>query len=217
MTKTHILTMIPLTLGLACASSNDAKTPETAKSTAAASKPAEAPPPTTMKDVPSTTEMAMAAEPPARKDDADRKSKNGKVEAEIGGAKVMVQYGRPAARGRVVFGDLVAYGKLWRTGADEATTITFDQDVTVEGKPLKKGTYALFTLPTADKWTVVFNSEPKQWGAYKYDESKDVLRVDVAPKKMEEMVEIFTIEATGEQLVLKWEKTMVGVTIAAAG
>ena len=77
----------------------------------------------------------------------------------------MVTYGRPSMRGRTIFGDLVSYDALWRTGANEATTITFSDDVMIEGQPLEAGTYSLFTIPGTEAWTVVFNKVAEQWGS----------------------------------------------------
>jgi hypothetical protein len=109
----------------------------------------------------------------------------------------------------------VPYGKVWRTGADEATTITFSADVTVEGQRLAAGTYGLFSVPTADGWTWVFNSEAKQWGAYEYKDSKDVLRVVAKPTAAEHVEELdFRIE--GDSVVLRWEKLAVAMRIRKA-
>ena len=150
-----------------------------------------------------------------RGDDTARKSKNGKVEGTIDGVKVMLEYGRPKVNGRVIWGDLVPYDKIWRTGADEATTITFDQDVNVEGKPLAAGTYSLFTIPGQEEWTVVFNKVAKQWGAFKYDAAQDALRVKVKPTTAEHMEEM-TFLIDGNKVVLRWEKLSVPFVISAA-
>ena len=86
-------------------------------------------------------------------------------------------------KGRPIWGQLVPYGQVWRSGANEATTITFDQPVMVEGQPLAAGTYSLFTIPTEKQWTMIFNKTAKQWGAFKYDDKQDALRVTVTPQK----------------------------------
>lgn len=151
-----------------------------------------------------------------RGDDASRKSKNGKTEATIGGVAVTVEYGRPQVRGREVWGSLVPYGKVWRTGADEATTITFAKDVTVEGKPLAAGTYSLFTIPGEKEWQVVFNKTAQQWGAFEYDEKQDALRVTVKPESGDG-VEVLDFVADGDRIVLRWEKVRVGFRVAPAG
>jgi hypothetical protein len=97
-----------------------------------------------------------------RGDDANRKSKNGRLDAPVDGVGVVVEYGRPQVRGREVWGALVPRGKVWRTGADEAATITFAAPVEVEGQPLAAGTYALFTIPGEERWTVIFNRQAEQ-------------------------------------------------------
>ncbi|RMG72406.1 MAG: DUF2911 domain-containing protein, partial [Bacteroidetes bacterium] len=97
----------------------------------------------------------------------------------IGTAEITINYGSPAAKGRTLWGDLVPYGAVWRTGANEATTFTVSQDVTIEGQTLPAGTYSLFTIPGESDWTIIFNKTAEQWGAYEYDEAADALRVKV--------------------------------------
>ncbi|MGH9382430.1 MAG: DUF2911 domain-containing protein [Thermoanaerobaculia bacterium] len=149
-----------------------------------------------------------------RGDDAERKSKNGETTATIGGVDVRITYGRPQARGRTVWGDLVPYDAVWRAGADEATTITFSSDVTIEGQPLPAGTYALFTIPSQETWTVVFNKVAEQWGAYDYDESQDALRVQVQPTTGDHVEEL-TFSVEGNAVVLSWEKLRVPFKVEA--
>lgn len=156
------------------------------------------------------TAAPMLAE---RADDADRKSKNGKAEGTIDGVHVVVEYGAPQVRDREIWGDLVPFGEIWRTGADEATTITFDAPVTIQGKALAAGTYSLFTIPNKDSWTVIFNKEAKQWGHYKYDQSKDALRVEVKPKSHSQ-VEALTFAVKGNKVMLHWDELAVGFTVA---
>jgi hypothetical protein len=151
-----------------------------------------------------------------RGDDAKRRSKNGRAEGTAGGAQVVVEYGRPSVNGRPIWDALVPYDKVWRTGADEATTVTFDRDVSVEGQRLAAGTYALFTIPGEATWTVIFNKTAKQWGAFDYDAGQDALRVEVAPHAHDH-TETFEIAVEGDVLVLRWEKLEVPVRLAAAG
>lgn len=153
---------------------------------------------------------------PERGDDSKRASKNARLEAEVDGVDVIVTYGRPQVRDRKVWGNLVSYGKVWRTGSDEATTITFAQPVMVQGKKLNAGTYALFTKPAADEWEVIFNAEPKQWGAYKHDPAKDVLRVKAKPRSHAH-TEALTFEIVEGELVLMWEKLALPIRIQKAG
>ncbi|MEX2597901.1 MAG: DUF2911 domain-containing protein [Salibacteraceae bacterium] len=125
--------------------------------------------------------------------------------ATIDGVNVTITYNAPSVRGREIWGKLVPFNEVWRTGANEATTISFDKDVMIEGQALPSGSYALFTIPGEDEWTYIFNSEPKQWGAYKYDQSKDALRVKATPKTraMQEQM-AFVIE--DNKVMLHWEK-----------
>lgn len=164
------------------------------------------------------TLLVLAAVPAlaVRGDDAKRLSKNGHAEGTAGGVGVVIEYGRPNVKGRVIWGDLVPWGKVWRTGADEATTIAFDRDVTIEGKPLARGTYGLFTVPGEKGWTVVFNKVADQWGAFDYDARQDALRVEVAPRP-HEATETLTFTLEGDAVVLRWEKVEVAFRVGAAG
>jgi hypothetical protein len=131
----------------------------------------------------------------------------------VGGAKVKIVYHQPSMRGRKVMGGLVPYGEVWRTGANDATTIEFDKAVKVEGKDLAAGKYALFTIPGENEWTIIFNKDVKQWGAYSYKQADDVLRVTVKPTKTSSPVETFVINVGNDQIELKWENTSVPVKI----
>ena len=153
---------------------------------------------------------------PPRKDDSDRTSKNGRAEGTIDGVGVTITYGRPEVRDRTIWGELVPYGEVWRTGANEATTITFDEDVTVEGEPLAAGTYALFTIPAEDTWTIIFNRKAKQWGSKKYDEGEDALRVEVSPSEADEPVEVMTFAVEDGEVVLRWAERAVAFSVAPA-
>jgi hypothetical protein len=160
---------------------------------------------------------ALAAAPvlAQRGDDAKRPSKNGRTTGTVAGVNVVLEYGRPLVNGRAVWGSLVPWGEVWRTGANEATTIAFDKDVLIEGQKLAAGTYALFTIPTEKSWTVIFNKTAQQWGAFKYDAAQDALRVTVTPA-VGEMVEAMDFVVEGDQVVLRWEKLRVGFRVAAA-
>jgi hypothetical protein len=134
------------------------------------------------------------------------------------GTNVKVSYGQPSKRDREIFGKLVPYGEVWRTGANEATEITFAKDGTFGGKPVKAGTYSLFTIPGEKEWTFILNSELKQWGAYKYNEikGKDVLKVKAPATTISGApVEKFTITLPAGKLVLEWDKTKVEVPVKA--
>ena len=134
------------------------------------------------------------------------------VSATIKGAKISINYGSPSVKGRKVFGELEKYGKVWRAGANDATVFTTSKDIKVEGKALPAGTYGLFAIPTEGAWTIIFNKVAKQWGAYKYDESKDALRVTVKPvaSKMSERL-VYKLNAKG--FTLNWDKLSVPVSI----
>ncbi|MDR3678820.1 MAG: DUF2911 domain-containing protein [Flavipsychrobacter sp.] len=126
---------------------------------------------------------------------------------------VTVSYGQPSKKGREIFGGLVPYGQVWRTGANEATEITFSKVTKFGGKTVKPGTYTLFTTPEKNEWTIILNSKLKQWGSFKYDEIKknDVLHVTVPVQQLNAPVEKLTINVTDASLNIQWDKT--GVTV----
>ncbi len=162
--------------------------------------------------------LALVALPvlAGRADDANRKSKNGMTKGEIDGVEIAVEYGRPNVNERRIWGGLVPHGKVWRTGADEASTISFSADVMVQGEKLAAGTYGLFTIPGEDEWTFIFNAVSDQWGAFSYDAGKDALRVDAKPE-VAEHVESMDFVVEGSSVVLRWEKLAVSFEVAAAG
>ncbi|WP_439881158.1 DUF2911 domain-containing protein [Pontibacter sp. MBLB2868] len=147
-------------------------------------------------------------------DKSKRPSPPAKATGKVGGAMVTVDYSSPAVKGRTIWGDLVPYGEVWRAGANEATTVTFDKDVMVEGQPLPAGTYSFYTIPGEDQWTVIFNKVAKQWGT-EYDKGQDALRVMVKPKKSATMNERLKYEVTKDGLVLLWENLEVPVVVTA--
>lgn len=120
-----------------------------------------------------------------------------------------VVYSRPQKNGRSVFGELVEYGKIWRLGANEATEIELYKDAQVKGNKLKKGRYTMYAIPTQDKWVIIFNRETDIWGAFQYDQTKDVLRVDVTPEKTTDPAEAFTMVFEkangGANLTVMWD------------
>ncbi len=122
---------------------------------------------------------------------------------------VRVIYSRPQKNGRSVFGELVEYGKIWRLGANEATEIELYKDAKVNGNKLKKGRYTMYAIPFLDKWTIIFNKETDIWGAFQYDEKKDVLRMDVPAEKPAEPVEAYTMifekSPAGANLLMMWD------------
>ncbi|MEM9293408.1 MAG: DUF2911 domain-containing protein [Acidobacteriota bacterium] len=137
----------------------------------------------------------------------------------FGVTDVEVTYSRPAVNERTIWGGLVPYDQVWRTGADENTTITFSTDVTVEGKALAAGTYGLHTIPGEDSWQVIFSNDSDAWGSYSYDEANDALRVTVTPAAAPH-AENFTVafaDVNNESVdvVLHWAELAVPVTIGA--
>lgn len=127
-----------------------------------------------------------------------------------------VAYCQPSKKGREIFGSLVPYDEVWRTGANEATLFTTNKDLNLGGKVLKSGTYSLFTLPSASEWKVIFNEETGQWGT-QYDESEDILRAPATVEEAESVSEVFTIkfDETEEELtmLLMWDKAIIQLPI----
>jgi hypothetical protein len=149
----------------------------------------------------------------AQKDKKSRPSPPAKAEGTIDGAKVVIDYSTPYVKGRKIFGGLEPYGKVWRTGANEATTFEVDKNVKVEGKELPKGKYALFTIPGENEWTIIFNKTANQWGAFDYKEGDDALRVTVKPGKTDKLVEQFNIALEKNKVVIRWENTQVAFAV----
>jgi len=149
--------------------------------------------------------------------DLPRPSPKATVTQTVGLTDVTILYCRPSVRGRAIWGGLVPYDQVWRTGANEATTITFADDVTIEGTKLPAGTYGLFTIPGKDEWTVIFNKGAKQWGAYEYKQADDVLRIKVKPQATE-FHELLTfafpvVTTESATVAIVWEKLAVLFTI----
>lgn len=146
-----------------------------------------------------------------------RVSQKASVTQTIGLTDVTVTYSRPGVKGRTIWGDLVPYDKVWRTGANEATSIAFARDVTINGKALPAGTYSLHTIPGKASWAVIFNKKVDQWGSYSYDAADDVLRVDVVPASgpsVEWLTFSFPdVSNDSAKLELAWEKLRVTLTI----
>ncbi|HJW28908.1 MAG TPA: DUF2911 domain-containing protein [Saprospiraceae bacterium] len=140
-----------------------------------------------------------------------RKSPKASCSYTIGLTDVKVTYGAPAVNGRVIWGGLVPYNQIWRAGANEATTVEFSTDVNVEGQALKAGKYALFLIPGEKEWTVIFNKNADQWGAYNYKQEDDAIRVTVEPKMNEASQERLTYAINDMKMdmgyiKLAWEK-----------
>ncbi len=149
----------------------------------------------------------------AQEDKTKRPSPPATASGEINGKTITINYGQPSIKGREVWGKLVPYGQVWRAGANEATTIEFAKDVTIEGKKLPAGKYGFFTIPNANEWTIIFNKVPNQWGAFKYDAAQDALRVTVKPKKSKVFNEKLIYAVNKSTVSLAWENTEVAFAI----
>lgn len=126
-----------------------------------------------------------------------------------------ITYSRPSMKERKIFGGLVPFGEVWRTGANEATELTLTRDILLNQKTIKAGTYSLFTIPDSDKWTIIINAETGLWGAYNYNPKADVLRFDVPVTKTDSPTELLTmkIQQRNEMvdLIISWETTQISI------
>jgi hypothetical protein len=188
--------------------------------------------------------LACAAAPAAAQSPLrlPRPSPKASATQTVGVTDVTITYSRPGVKGRRIWGDppagaaagtstlddararaaeapIVPYGRVWRTGANEATTFRVTDDVLINGQPLPAGTYSLHTIPGRDEWTVIFNRDDGQWGSFQYDEKKDALRVKARPQAAADNQEwlLFTIDPTGPdaaQVNIRWEKIAVPFTVS---
>lgn len=136
----------------------------------------------------------------------------------VGTSDISITYSRPGAKNRVIFGNIVPYDKMWRTGANKATKISFSEEVTFAGQKLPAGEYSLFTIPSTSEWEVILNNELNLWGTGEYNEADDVLRVKIPSLSNENHVESLTIDlntfsSSGADLTISWEKTKIIIPI----
>lgn len=162
--------------------------------------------------------VSLTIDAQAQKDKSKRPSPPAEASATLGDASLAINYSSPAVKDRNIWNNLVPYGKVWRTGANEATTFEVSSDVMIEGQKLKAGKYALFTIPNESEWTIIFNSNAEQWGAYNYSEKQDALRVSVKPGKSPEFHErmTFSVTAKGDNAAyvnLVWSNLAVGFNV----
>src|SRR6266403_3992116 len=141
------------------------------------------------------------------------------VKQQIALTDITIKYHRPLVNGRKIWGGLVPYGKVWRAGANENTTIDFSDAISVEAEPLTKGTYGLHVIPNPDSWTIIFSKTNTAWGSYSYDQKEDALRVDVKPRPLAENKEALEfdfedLKPTSTAVTLKWEKLGVPFTVS---
>jgi hypothetical protein len=154
-----------------------------------------------------------------KEDKSKRPSPPGTAEVSLKGKTITIDYSRPSMRGRKIMGELVPYDKVWRTGANEATTLTTPVDLNIGGTKVPAGKYTLWTLPSTGTWKLIINKQTGQWGT-NYDEKQDFARVDMQKSELSAPVEQFTIsfDKKGEDtadLVMKWEKTSVSIPVKA--
>jgi hypothetical protein len=155
----------------------------------------------------------------SQKKEEVRISPKAAVEQTVGFTIIRIEYSRPGVKGRKIWGGLVPYDVVWRAGANEATKFTFSTDVKVNGKKLKAGSYSFFTIPTKDKWTIIFNKVADQWGAFEYNDTEDALRLEVTPEKdnqcwQEWLAYSFTKTSDNTAVIrLEWEKLKIPFTI----
>jgi len=140
------------------------------------------------------------------------------LQQRVGLTDIEIVYSRPGVKGRQIFGELETYGRVWRTGANNATKLTFSTPVKLNGTDVPAGTYGLFSIPGESEWTIILNRNAEQWGAFSYDEKDDVARVTATPVQLNELVETFTIDINdirdeSATLSLIWEKTRVPIEI----
>jgi hypothetical protein len=162
-----------------------------------------------------TAGAALAQQPQL---DLPRPSPNATVSQMVGVTKISIQYSRPGVKGRKIWGELVPYGEVWRTGANENTTITFSTPVKVGGQELPAGIYGFQTIPTAGDWTVIFSKDADEWGAFSYKQEDDALRIQAKPEPATELRERMAFDFedvtdTSTKVVLHWEKLRVPFTI----
>jgi hypothetical protein len=152
-----------------------------------------------------------------QQDKSKRPSPPGTTECTIKGKKVSISYSRPSMKGRKIMGDLVPYDQVWRTGANEATTLTTAADLDIGGAKVPAGTYTLYTLPSANAWKLIINKQTGQWGT-DYNQEQDLARVDMKKTPIAVPVEQFTISLDQKSndsadLVMEWETTRVSVVV----
>ena len=154
----------------------------------------------------------------AQEDKSQRPSPPAKAECKLGGSTVTIDYSSPRAKGRKIFGSLVPYGKVWRAGANEATTFVTDTDLNVGGTNVPAGKYTLFTIPNQDKWTLIISKKTGEWGTAYPGPNNDLARVDMKVSKLPSAEENFTIAFDQEgnkcTLHMDWETTRASVEVA---
>jgi len=163
--------------------------------------------------------LAFVSVNAAQQDKSARPSPPGTAEVTLKGKKITIEYGRPSMKGRKIMGGVVPYGKVWRTGANEATTLTTEADLNIGGTDVPAGKYTLYTLPSEGEWKLIINKQTGQWGTV-YEQGKDLARVDLKKSSLNQPVEQLTIsfkktnDSTAD-LVVQWETTELSVPVKA--
>lgn len=142
-----------------------------------------------------------------------RESLPDSVIGKVGSTRILIDYSRPSVKGRKIWGDLVPYDKLWRTGANESTVFEISKDLKIEGQVLPAGKYSLFTIPGQTQWTFVFNTDWDEWGTNGYKEKNDKLKVTVKPLKAPQFTEKLTFYIQNNRVFLRWENMEVGFKV----
>lgn len=138
------------------------------------------------------------------------------AEGEAGGVSITIDYSAPSVRGRTIWGGLEKYGKVWRAGANENTTVTFGSDVSIDGNELAAGKYGFFIIPKEEgDWTVIFNTKNDAWGAFSYKEEEDALRVDIAPEFVDDVQEQLEYSVDDEGINFAWDKVRLFIPVTA--
>lgn len=143
-----------------------------------------------------------------------QKSPRVQTDGKVNGTQIAIDYGAPSVKGRKVWGGLEKYGKVWRAGANENTTVTFDKDVTISGKKLAAGKYGFFMIPNKDNnWVIIFSKKNDAWGAYSYSESDDALRFKTQPEWVNDVQEQLMYAVDNSGIVFAWEKARIKIPV----
>lgn len=176
---------------------------------------AQAPPPTQGEEEPLSFN-APQPEFTVTVTEAELASPRKELKGELNGVNITIDYGSPSTKGRAIWGSLVPYGEVWRTGANEATRFTIDKTVLIGEAELAAGTYSLFTIPKENEWEVIFNKVVDQWGAYEYDTTKDVLRIPAQPVNVDSSSATLEFRLAPGKIVMQWDKLILPIPLTEA-
>ena len=143
-----------------------------------------------------------------------QKSPRKQATGKVGEVTVAIDYGSPSVKGRSIWGELVPYGEVWRAGANENTTFSFDKDVKIGDENIKAGKYGFFIIPSDNKeWTIILNNKNDAWGAFSYKQDEDVLRINVKPDYTENNQEMLDYSIGDKEIIIKWAKVKIASPI----